>query len=288
MKIIGLDIGGTKIEGILWDKKILRQAWIKTPKNRRKFLLAVSGLIRGLMGGRGGKPVKGIGVAMAGAIDQKMGASLRSPNLPYLDNFPIRTYLQKKFRARVALDNDANCFLRAEAAFGQARGKRNVVALTLGTGVGGGLLVEGRIVTGSHGAAAELGHVILVKESKGKFLNLEGLVSRHGFARLGLSDPLLIYQQAVAGNKKAAAIFKKVGQYLGLGLASFVNIFDPELIILGGGISRAARFFLPVALKEMKKYVLLPVDKLPTIKTSKLLHAGALGAVAVAKAETGR
>lgn len=288
---IGIDIGGTKMEGILWKNgKILQSKTQATPKNRQKFLAAVFGLIRGVMGVGG---VKGIGLAVAGAQDQKRGIILNSPNLKFLNNLALRTISHYRIRLPVLMDNDTNCFLRAEARFGLARGIKNVVALTLGTGVGGAVLVHGRLLQGRHGAAGELGHMVIAyphsfspfsPRERGRLrggLTLEDLVSSHGFLRLGVRDPLDCQNKAFAGDKKAIAVYNQIGRYLGVGLASLVNIFDPELIVLGGGISRARSLLTKPAIKEMRRHTLLPAAKLPPVRISKLKHAGALGAVAL-------
>lgn len=275
--LVGLDIGGTKIEAILWVRgRVARSKIISTPKNRKAFLVAISRLVREI-GGREG--VRAIGIGIAGAIDLKRGVVVASPNLKFLNKFSLTGYLRKQFRKRVAIDNDTKCFLRGESRFGLARGKKNVVALTLGTGVGGAVLVDGQMLRGQNVTAVELGHVIMGGDWK-KFLTVEDLVSSHGFSRFRVVDARNLQDRALHGDKRAQEIFGRIGDYLGAALASFVNIFDPELIILGGGIAKGATFFLPRALKVMKKYSFVSISKLPPVKISKLKHAGALGAIA--------
>lgn len=276
--IAGLDIGGTKIEGILRQRgRVLRAAKIRTPHTRKAFLESLGKLIKSLAGE---SQITGIGIAIAGAIDLRNGIVKRSPHLKFINDFPICGYLHKKFKIPVAIDNDTKCFLLAEREFGTARGKKNVVALTLGTGVGGAVLVNGQMLRGSHVTAVELGHIFIC-ESKEKFLSLEDLVSSHGFKRLGIANPLACQKQAMRGDKDAIQIYQQVGEYLGVGLANLVNIFDPELIILGGGISKAWRLFLPQTIAVMKEYSLQSLPKIPPVKVSKLPHAGALGAAAL-------
>lgn len=274
--LIGLDIGGTKIEGILWQGGRLRRARkISTPKSRSRFLTTLLNLIEDLSAGY---RLNGIGIAMAGVLDTTRGVVIRSPNLKFLNGVQLFGPLQKKFRKPVLMDNDANCFLRGELAFGQARGKKDVVALTLGTGVGGAVSAGGRLLTGKHGVAGELGHTVIAG-GNGKFFNLEDLVSSHGFRRLGVRDPLAWQIRAFAGDPKAKRVYEAMGRYLGIGLANLVNIFDPEIIILGGGISRAGRLLLIPARREMKRYALLPAAQLPPIRFSRLSYPAALGAV---------
>ncbi|KKW29308.1 MAG: hypothetical protein A3K06_03005 [Candidatus Doudnabacteria bacterium RIFCSPHIGHO2_01_52_17] len=274
---LGLDIGGTKIEGILWrGGKVVRVAKVRTPRSRSGFLRALEASLLEL----GVEGTRGIGISSAGSIDLRKGKILGSPNMRYLKNFGLRDWVAKHFKKPARLDNDAKCFLRGEQMFGQARGKGTVVALTIGTGVGGAVAVGGRLLRGSHVSAIELGHTVISRDSKG-FLTLEDLISSHGFTRLGVTDPLAVQNRGFAGDRKAINIYEKVGMYLGVGLANFVNIFDPDLILLGGGIARADYLLIKPALREMRKHTLTSLKKLPPVRRGRLKNAGALGAVAL-------
>ncbi|MBI4050283.1 MAG: ROK family protein [Candidatus Doudnabacteria bacterium] len=265
--IVGLDIGGTKMEAVLSSgQKIIRVQKARTPRNRRTFLKAVANLIAAVAQGQN---YAGVGLGLAGALDKRKGIVLNSPNLKFLNGWRIVAALEKIIHRLICLENDANCFLLGELAFGQARGKNNVVALTLGTGVGGAVFTEGKFLHGRHGAAGELGHMIIDNQK-----SVEDLVSSHSFQ----SDPLAVQNAGFAGSKKARAVYHRLGKNLGVALANYINIFDPEIIILGGGIARAAPLFLPSAKAEMKKHTLLPPEKLPKIVISRLKYAAALGA----------
>ncbi|MDP3741276.1 MAG: ROK family protein [bacterium] len=270
--IIGLDIGGTKIDGIfVRNGKILRNEKIATPRSRKAFLKSLEALIYRL---KGENKLTGIGIACAGLIEARTATILKSPNLKFLEKLRLAEIISKKFRVRIGIDNDTHCFLRGEQAFGLARGKKNVVALTLGTGVGGAVLISGKILQGSHVSAAELGHMVI----NGRNESVEDLCSSHFFEQYKLGGALTVQRAAEKGNKKAKLIYKEFGQNLGVALANLVNIFDPELIILGGGIARGAHLFMRETSKEMAKYSLVPRRFLPQISLSKLKHAGALGA----------
>ena len=276
--LIGLDIGGTKIEAIFWSAgKIARFKKIITPKNKRVFLEKIFLLIRQVAAG---KNIAGIGIASAGAIDHTAGKILNSPNLKFLNGLRLGNLVGRKFSKPTKLENDANCFLLAEWFFGQAKNKKNVVGLTIGTGVGGAVLIDGELLRGTHGAAGELGHMV-ISHTPQEPLTLEKTVASHGFRRLGVLHPKACQDQANAGSRQAQAVYNQVGSYLGLGLANFVNIFDPELIIIGGGIARAGHLLLDPAKREMKKHSMLPANMLPVVKISKLDHVGALGAVSL-------
>lgn len=275
--LVGLDIGGTKIEAIfLRANKILRSERIKTPRNRKAFLAAVFKLIEKVSAG---EKIHGIGIACAGAIDLRSGAVLGSPNLKFLRGARLRDLIGKKFRAPVALENDANCFLRGEHLFGVARGKKNVVAFTLGTGVGGAIMIENKLLRGSHVSAGELGHMTIAYP--GSAGTLEDLASSHFFKKFKMGGALDVHRTAEAGNKKAKALYSQMGRYLGVALANVVNIFDPEMVLLGGGIARGYKLFLPSALAEMKKHTLSSLRFLPSVKISNLKHASALGAASL-------
>ena len=274
-RYIGLDIGGSKIEAILWQRgKVLRSIKVKTPQTKRQFFSTLFKVIEDIAAN---DKFSGIGIAVAGALDHKLELIYKSPNLPFLNGVRLGKLIERKMRTRVRFDNDTNCFLRAEARIGQGRDKKNIVALTIGTGVGGAVISEGEFIIGTHGSAAELGHMIISKE-KNKFMSAEALVSKHGFRRLGVKKPLDAQNKAFAGDKKSIEVYREIGKFLGLALANFINIFDPEIIILGGGISRARELLLVPAKREMSKHVLLPRNKLPRVVVSKLAHAGAIGA----------
>lgn len=279
MTIIGLDIGGTKIDGICWKNgKILRAEKVRTPKNRKAFLGAVENLVRRL---RVADKINGIGVAVAGTIDLKRGVIIKSPNMKFLGNLHIADFLAKKFRVAIKVDNDTKSFLRAETKFGRLRGKKNAIALTLGTGVGGAVMVGGQLLRGSHVSAVELGHIIIGEGKSGEHQTLEDLASGHAFEKLKNHHPLYWQKRAERGDAKAKKIYDILGRNLGAGLASLANIFDPEIVVLGGGISRAHRLFLSSAKKVMEKYTRSSIVKPPPVVISRLAHAGPLGGVAL-------
>ncbi|OGE84320.1 MAG: hypothetical protein A2846_02745 [Candidatus Doudnabacteria bacterium RIFCSPHIGHO2_01_FULL_49_9] len=277
MNIIALDIGGSKIEGILWQRgKIVSWRKIKTPRNKKKFLETTLGIIREL---QSGDKIQGIGISLAGAIDAGSGLVVQSPNLRFLNGFNLQRAIEKYTRVKTRVLNDAKCFLLGEVHFGQAKGKKNVIGMIIGTGVGGAIYLNGKLITGQHGFAGEQGMTTFVINQKS--YRVEDLISSHGFARLGVKHPFDYQNRAFAGDKKAIAIYNQIGKFLGVHLANLVEIFDPEMIIIGGGISRARHLLLSPALKEMAKHVVFPKKYWPVIKTSRLKNAGLLGAVSL-------
>lgn len=272
--IIGLDIGGFQIKGVLYRKgRVLKFLKAPTPRQRQKILATLFELIEKLKT----EPVKGIGIGSAGVLDLKRGTILHSPNLKALNGLNIKKVVEDKFKVPVLLDNDANCFLRAELGLGTGKGYQNVVGITLGTGVGGAIAVNGKVLTGANSAAGEVGFMIIEVE---RLLTFEALCSVKWFRRQGLKDGVGSFERAKKGDKGAKKIFEEYGKGLGIGLANLVNILDPEVVILGGGISEAAKFFLPSAEKQMRKLILSPLAKKKVkIKISRLgKKAGTVGA----------
>ena len=286
---IGLDIGGTKIDaGLVRGNEILKRKTVPTPKNKKDFLAAVFGIIHELAEGRK-KSIRGLGIGMAGAIDRKAGKIVRSPNLPRLNGLNLKKAIEGKFKIPVRVDNDAKCFMRSEARFGAAKNKRNAVGLIIGTGIGAGIMIGGKIYYGRDGAAGELGHTIIKinpkseirnpKQIMNKLFSLEDLVSQKGFLRLGIKDVERLAKRAGQGDKKALEIFEIIGGHLGIGLANIINTLNPEIIVLGGGLANVAHFLMPSAGKMIKKIVLAPKAKKTPVIVSKLGNkAGILGA----------
>lgn len=279
MSLIGLDIGGSKIEGIFWKNgKILRSEKLRTPTNRSAFFHELRELVKRLSAG---EKFVGVGVSIAGAYDHRSHKMLSSPNIRFLDGLPLEKIFAEMFGKKILLENDTNCFLRAEMHFGQAKNKKNVIGMIIGTGVGGALLVDGKLTRGHHGIGAELGRIVISQNKRGKLFTLEDLISGHGFERLGVRHPLEAQRLAEGGNKKAKAIFDEIGTYLGVALVSIIHIFNPELILLGGGISRAGDLLVDPAVRFAKKNLRWKAKYFPKVKVSRLKHSGALGAVAM-------
>ena len=247
-KVIGLDIGGTKINGVLYDgKKILHELSIVTPKNLYDFEKHVLKLADFLSAQ---DRAAGVGIGIAGLVDSAKGMVVRSPNMQFIQNLNLVKFFQKNGYKNVKVDNDANCFTRYEQLKGLGTKHKNFIALTLGTGIGGGIVTGGQIYRGAKNAGAELGHIVV----NGQYLE-------------DLFKPARDSRNNVA-----------LGKILGQAFASFANIFAPEAIILGGGVATdKTRNFIPLINKEMRKFLF--DHKSPVkILVSKQKKAGALGA----------
>lgn len=259
--IIGVDIGGSKINAVLFKNgKIFKSIKSETlRKNRANFLNNLEKVIRKVIPQNG--KFFGIGCGVAGALDLKKGVILNAPNLRILNNFNIKNWLEKKFKCNVKIDNDARSFLRAEYMFGAGRGYKNLIGITLGTGIGGGIIIDGKMIYGASGSAGELGHMVIDKGKDLEALTVK-LVRKYKFSKTSISE------------------FKK---NLGIGLANIINILDPEAIIIGGGAAKTAKTFLPKVKMAAAKFVISPKSQ----KNVKIIvgklgeNAGALGAAAL-------
>ena len=289
---IGIDIGGTKIRGVLLkNNKAVKKYEVKTRnKNSQKVVLVqIFKCIDKLIEGENKKRIKGIGLGVPSPIDFEKQRILTPPNLKALKNCQLAKVVKDKFRIKAVIDNDANCFTLAEALLGAGKGFKIVAGITIGTGVGGGIVIDKQIYHGEFGNAGEFGHINIVKNgwrcSCGRKGCVEAYVSGKGIIKiakgLGIknSNPKEIEDLARLGNKKAKIVYKTAGEYLGLGLVSIVNTIDPGIIVIGGGISHAGNLIINPAKEIVKRAGLNPLTKKIRIVKSKLgREAGAIGA----------
>jgi glucokinase len=227
------------------------------------------------------KAVKGIGVGAPGPANLETGRIEHAPNLSWHDDYPLKGLLEEKIGLPVMINNDANCAALGEMWKGAGDGERELVCVTLGTGVGGGIITNGKIVQGVRGAAGEIGHITSVPEGGalcncGKTGCLETIASATGIVRLAMNrmnqskdaeDKLsLLYKQdgkitaknvvdlARKGDKTAEDIIAEVSFHLGFALANIANTLNPSKIVIGGGVSRAGEVLLTPLVNQFKKY----------------------------------
>ena len=264
-KVIAVDLGGTNLRvSLVKNNKILKYIKDKTPKTEKDLVNLLFRNIELLMD----KDIEGIGVASAGPL--KDGIIRNPPNLPF-KNYNLKAALEKRFKKRVELFNDAHCVALAEYHFGIK--KKNFIILTLGTGVGGGIIVDGKLYRGQ-GFGGEMGHIIL---DNGKdFESLVGWKNTKKVTREAFGKELLISDLLKMNNKKSKEILEKLTTHMGQGIGSLINIFDPEVVVLAGGVRETGSVFLNMIKKEAKKYSVLP--RTTPIQWSKLNHPGTLGA----------
>ncbi len=265
---IGIDLGATRIKMALVDGRgrIFYRREIETPFNakRRQLINFIVDNVRDIIRESGVKRrgVVGIGIGVPGPADSKKGIVRYFPNIKGWKGVPLKSILQKRLGIKVALDNDVNAMTLGEYRFGAGKGVANLVCLALGTGVGGGLIINGAIYRGSTMCAGEVGHIPI--NEKGPRCNCGGIAcleryigNRYTLDRaqrvfgkdVGLEDVNVL---AKKGNKKAKKIWEDVGKKLGIALTGVINLLNPDLIIIGGGVSKAGEFILRPLRQEIK------------------------------------
>lgn len=234
---IGLDIGGTKIAGCVLDQQgsAVRRVQVPAPPTFDRLLAAVAEVVAQL------GPAQSLGIGVPGIV-RRGGDDIQAPNLVCLNGQPFVSLLGQRLGIPVAIDNDAACFALSEALGGAADGARVVLGVTLGTGVGSGLVIEGRPFTGATGAGMEWGHCHLPDGSGLVEHGLAGpAVERAWTASTGQTIRATdIADRAQAGDDTARAVISQYVRRLSQGLADLVNLLDPDVIVLGGSLSAMA------------------------------------------------
>src|SRR5665811_1141955 len=324
--IIGVDIGGTKIAAAVLRGRLPRAASgtssaQETPEILDRFtMLTDVSSMRACLDGivaciadleHGSGRVEGIGVGVASKVDYAAGRVVESVNLPLAD-VPLRDLLQGRFGVPVVIDNDATAAGIGEHAFGAGVGTREMLMLTLGTGVGGGIICGGRPYRGFSGAAAELGHIMIdvdgpecpadcpnrgcleayvagtalgaaaVAQARAKPGSALGRALRGG----ATVDSRLLTKLALEGDADAVAVLGRAGEYLGAGITTLVNVFNPQLVVVGGGAAAAGELLLEPARRVVAERALRTArDEVRIVPAVLGPDAGVVGAAALALTE---
>ncbi|HEY2963230.1 MAG TPA: ROK family protein [Pyrinomonadaceae bacterium] len=255
--VFAVDLGGTYLRTALIDGsgKIHHQSKQRTPKGDSPECVVNALATAASDANDGGRIVAG-SIMVPGTVDNANARVVQAPNLPSLTNFPLKSVLEERLGWPVLLENDANAAAVGEMWLGAARGCRDVISVTLGTGVGGGVILEGELWRGAHGSAGEIGHTTVDPFSglKCKCRNIGCLelfasataivrMTREGLSRFPQSELAnedltaeRVYEAGRRGDELALSVFKKFGTYLGIGLANLINIIDPEIIVIAGGV----------------------------------------------------
>ena len=268
----GIDIGGTKIKGMVADSsgKELSFSDIATPKTAPEIDRAICQIIENLATSASVSKIdiKGIGIGTPGPIDRDKGVILKAPNIPDFNNHPIVKNIQDLTGARVFLENDATVALIGAWWKENVSRFRNWIMITLGTGIGGGLIIDNKIYTGQAGNAMEVGHMTIDHAGTECPCGNHGCWERYAsgpalaeLARTHLKKkkasslkariqndeiiPTYVYEEAMNRDEVAMAIMEEYATYVGIGMANLVNIINPEAILIGGGISRFHRLIIP-------------------------------------------
>ena len=290
---IGVDLGGTKIlAGVVSrDGEIVRRHERLTPTDSeaalvRELEIAVEEVL--------GEDTASIGFGVPGPLDLRTGRTYDMVNLPFHD-FPLRQHMADRFGCPVGLDNDANAAAIGEWRVGAGRGVDDLVMLTLGTGLGGGVISNGRPFRGARGAGVELGHVVIVHDGRpcqggchGRG-HLEPYVTGLAATKAAqeafgpAADAHRLVRLANEGDEQARAILADIGRHLGSAMGSFANIFDPALIVIGGGFGVAAwEHLVGPAEQVMRREALRPMrDDVRVVRAELGTAAGLIGAAFV-------
>ena len=314
---IGIDLGATKTEAALVDASGRIADRQRTPTEATKgpdhVIETIVSMVSAHHLRNAGRRVSAIGVGVAGQVDSEKGVVRRAPNLDWRD-FPIRERLEAAIGLPVAVLNDVQAITYGECRRGVGRGTRDLVCVFAGTGVGGGIVIGGELVRGSTGNAGEFGHMTIDQGgppcSCGNRGCLEAFVGGWAIARrarekvsaepsagatllrlagddLKRMSAALVGQAASQGNLLAQALIEETGTALGVGLAAIVNAFNPELLILGGGVVEGLPNLVEIAERELGRRALAAALKPLRVVRSKLgADAGVIGAALFAREST--
>jgi len=273
---IGIDIGGTKMSAVLFDgKNVVADYLLATPKDDLEhFMIMLKALVEPLQD-RANKDkvvVKGIGMCVAAELDYKENKVLEAPNIPFLNGQKLSLNLAARLGVEnIKMANDAHCFLRAEMKLGAGKRLNNVLGVIIGTGIGGAWWSGGGIYLGSHGGVRGPGWSIIDYK--------EGINLEQAYHKLAQNNPAALAEEAYRGDILAEKSYQEFGHYLGVTMANMVNLIDPELIIIGGGVVESSDLFISTTKKIMRQYVKDEEAKKIKIVKGKLgAMAGAIGA----------
>ena len=250
----------------------------------------------------------GIGVSLAGPTDPETGVMYNPPNLPGWDGFSLKPVLEDRLSLRASLANDATLAALGEHVYGAWRGYSHLVYMTISTGIGGGIIVDGKLYTGHRGFAGEVGHITIDRNGPqcncGNVGCLEALASGTAVARMAQErlaggaasllpemaggdpkqvDARMVAEAAASGDALAQAIMGEVATSLGIGIVSLLHAFDPEVIVIGGGMSASLDLLLPGIAREIESHAMVQQrGKMPVVRSELGDNAGLLGAAALA------
>ncbi len=292
---LGIDWGGTYIKaGIVnSDGKIIKKINYASDKLKDKdsFIKEIESLVNKFKQFN----IQGIGIGVPGMLNVEEGFIYYLPNIPGWENYPLKDILQKKLKLPVFIDNDANVFALAESRCGAGKGKTRGIFLTLGTGLGGAVILDNKILKGKT-SSGELGHVPVSLSGmqcgcggKGCIETYVGnsyLLKRYRKLKKNktkVKDVKEIFQRGLSGEKEALTVWKEFSQSLGKFLSGMINIFNPEVIIFGGGVSGAFKLFKPYVWQTIKQQAMwTQLDGLKLVR-AKLKNPGIIGAALLAK-----
>lgn len=305
---LAADLGGTNLRlAVISDGgEIVHRSKEPTPSNGDRqqlidaILRAATSCISGVSNRLG---VAAFGVAVPATVNSCEGVALRSPQLPQLNEFGFADHFSKELGIPVVLENDASAAAIGEHRFGASKGVRNCIHVTLGTGVGGGLIIEGELYRGVDGTAGEIGHVAVEPDGYPCGCGSNGCLEQYASAmgiRRHLSDlssrfpasplsgagdatPLMVFEHGTKGDELSIEVFRIFGTYLGIALGGLVNVLNPEAIVLGGGVSAGWDLFIEHTRAEIHRRAFRhPAERARLMRSELGDDAGIIGAAFLA------
>ena len=266
---IGVDLGGTNVRVAAVDQtgQLIRRfshstAFGAGPEGVVADIVKIIGELREDIGNTG---LVGVGIGVPGFIDMEAGVIIGSANLPGFQDFPVRDRIQDQLGIPILLENDANAAALGEKWIGAGKDVNDLILITLGTGIGGGIIIDGKILHGFKGMAGEIGHMTVIPEGNPCGCGNTGCLEKHASASaiaamasmMGIASQhfsaLDVYQLAAKGNTRAILVFKSMGCALGIAIANLVNLFNFPLYLISGGPLPAWDFFAPAMFEEIHK-----------------------------------
>ena len=263
----GFDIGGTQIKYGLVDRdgRLVSRGKVRSPESMTGILAVLEETWKGLKKKAPG-PIRSCGFGIAGFYSTKERRILQSPNYPSLNGYPILPALRRIIDVPVRIGNDANMAAYGEFRHGAGRGVRSLVLLTIGTGIGGGIILDGKLWEGHGGYAGEFGHITVNPEGEGCNCGRIGCLETEASAprmvrnyqalsgRTGVTDSKEVYLRAKAGDPAALESFRRLAHWLGIGIGIVITSLNPEMVLIGGGVVSAGRLLLDPVLEEARRW----------------------------------
>lgn len=312
--ILGIDIGGTSLRLALAQsaKRVISRRKVTSPADEepRVMVDTISRLAGELLAEARGGSLAAVGVSAPGPVDSKSGTLMDPPNLSRFHTVPLRDLLRRELSAPVALENDANAAALAEHRMGSGREVQDMVYVTISTGIGGGLIADGRLISGARGGAGEIGHITIDVNgppcgcgkngcweamASGTAINKElvrrvragedSVLAESVRRAPGLVDARAVHEAAFQGDQLSNDILDKIALYTGIGLGSVVNVLNPELVVVGGGLTRIGDRILRPAFDICRQQIFPLHNKGLRLEVSRMGDEGPLLGALVLAAE---
>lgn len=312
--VLAADLGGTRLRAALADLEgrfLRRLEWATEAERGRQALLErIVALIQQVRGDTPDEDLLGIGVGTPGPLDPTTGVVLSAPNMPGWVDLPLQAVLEERLGLPVRLVNDANGAALGEWVYGAGRGHQNLVYITISTGIGGGVIADGRLLLGHRGLAGEVGHMTLQADGPrcncGNYGCWEALASGTAIGRDGAEevragrsallqqlcrgqpeqvDARMVGQAAAQGDAAASEIIKRAARYCGVGMVNLLHLYSPEIILVGGGVAKLGDLLFRPMRRAVREQAMPAYRNVPIDPASLGENMGLLGAVALFRLE---